>query len=189
MILGGAVLAGGASQRMGRPKAFIEVAGRPMVANVAAALTAAGARSVVVVGGDVAQIQSLQLQAEPDHFPGEGPLGGIVTALRFSQWADAVAVLCCDLVTPSTREIQRLIAELGDDDVAVPVVDRAPQWTHAVWSLRALPVLEAVFAAGERAPHNAVGDLSVRRVEVDPSNAAAYVDADSPSDLPHGSSS
>ena len=184
MTFAGAVLAGGASLRMGRPKAFIEIAGRPMVANVADALRAAGADPVMVVGGDSARIASLRLRAEPDLHPGEGPLGGIVTALRLSTTAEAVAVLSCDLVVPSACEIRRLADERGDDDVVVPVDEHRPQWTHAAWSLRALPALEAAFARGARAPRHAVSDLSVRRVEIDRSNAAAYVDADTTADLP-----
>ena len=184
MTFAGAVLAGGASLRMGRPKAFIEIAGRPMVTNVADALRAAGADPVMVVGGDSARIESLRLRAEPDLHPGEGPLGGIVTALRLSTTAEAVAVLSCDLVVPSACEIRRLADQRGDDDVVVPVVEHRPQWTHAVWSLRALPALEAAFARGARAPRHAVSDLSVRRVEIDRSNAAAYVDADTTADLP-----
>ena len=186
MILAGAVLAGGASRRMGRPKAFIEVEGRPMVARVARPLAAAGAEPVVVVGGDQAEVEALGLRFEADAFPGEGPLGGILTALGACHEADAVAVVACDLLAPSSHEIRLLTAEIDGGDVVVPVVADRPQWTHAIWSRRARTTLEAAFAAGERAPRNAVGDLSVRRVDIDAARAHAYADADTPDDLPGG---
>lgn len=184
VILAGVVLAGGASRRMGRPKAFIELAGHPMVANVADALSEAGAERVVVVGGDRHRIEALGLHAEPDQFPGEGPLGGIISALRVCGDADAVAVLSCDLLAPSSAEVRRLAAELSGHDVVVPVVDDRGQWTHTIWSPRAVHTLESAFAAGERAPRQAVGDLSVRRVVVDGERATVYADADTPDDLP-----
>lgn len=184
MTLAGAVLAGGASRRMGRPKAFIELAGQSMVTGVANALTEAGAEPVVVVGGDREALEELGLRSEPDRFPGEGPLGGIITALRVCGGADAVAVLSCDLLAPSTVEIQWLAADLGDHDAAVPVVDDRAQWTHAVWSPRAVTSLESAFAAGERAPRKAVGGLSVRHVVIPGERATAYADADTPDDLP-----
>ncbi|TML12241.1 MAG: hypothetical protein E6G39_12150 [Actinobacteria bacterium] len=77
----GAVLAGGSSSRMGRDKALIEVAGEPLVQRVARALTAAGAERVVVIGGDRRRIEALGLEVVADRFPGEGPLGGVLTAM------------------------------------------------------------------------------------------------------------
>ena len=171
---------------MGRPKAFIEVEGRPMVARVAGALAAAGAEPVVIVGGDRDEIEALGLPFAADGFPGEGPLGGILSALDACHEADAVAVVACDLLAPSSHEIRLLAAELGAGDVVVPVVAGRPQWTHAIWARRARTTLEAAFAAGERAPRNAVGDLSVRRVDIDAARAHAYADADTPDALPGG---
>ena len=184
MSLAGAVLAGGASRRMGRAKAFIEVDGRPMVRRVADALTAAGADPVVVIGGDAPRLDALGLAVVADRHPGEGPLGGIITALTAADGADAVAVLACDLVAASPVEVQRLAATLPGHDVAVPVVDGRRQWAHAVWSPAALPALEAAFATGERAPRRAVSDLVVVDVAVD--DPRAYADADTPDDLPPG---
>ena len=77
----GAVLAGGASSRMGADKAFIAVGGVPMVLRAVTALRAAGADPVAVVGGDGPRLQGLGLSYISDRYPGEGPLGGIITAL------------------------------------------------------------------------------------------------------------
>ena len=110
--------------------------------------------------------------------------GGIVSALHACPEADAVAVLSCDLVAPSSAEIQRLLTGLGGHDVVVPVVHDRPQWTHAIWSRRAVKTLERAFIAGDRAPRDAVGELSVRRVAVDDAASTAYADADTPDDLP-----
>ena len=66
---------------MGAPKARVEVDGVPMALRVAAALRAAGASEVVLVGGDPAWSAVLGLRQVPDRWPGEGPLGGLATAL------------------------------------------------------------------------------------------------------------
>jgi molybdopterin-guanine dinucleotide biosynthesis protein A len=87
----GAVLMGGASRRMGRDKALVEVDGLPMASRVAAALTAAGCRSAVAVGGDAAVHARLGLSSVPDRWPGEGPLGAIVTVLGLLDGLDADA--------------------------------------------------------------------------------------------------
>ena len=49
-MLVGVVLTGGASRRMGRTKALVEIDGVPMAARVAAALAGAGCESVVLLG-------------------------------------------------------------------------------------------------------------------------------------------
>ena len=74
--MGGAVLAGGSSRRMGRDKAFLKVDGTPLVSSVAGVLDAVVDAGVVVVGGDVDGIRNLGLRNVPDLHPGHGPLGG-----------------------------------------------------------------------------------------------------------------
>ena len=96
----GAVLAGGASSRMGRPKALIEIDGRTLLDRAVGALTAAAIDPVIVVGGDQAAIEAAGHRFVPDEYPGEGPLGGIISALGAVD-TDLVVVLACDLLAAS----------------------------------------------------------------------------------------
>lgn len=179
--LGGAVLAGGQSRRMGTDKALISTEGVTLVERAVAALTEAGADPVVVVGGNRAAISSLGLVIVDDHWPGEGPLGGIITALR-SVATELVAVLSCDLTEASSIAVGSVVGALGSADVAVPVVEGRSQWMHAVWRRSTLPVLEDAFAVGVRAPRAALGPLRVAQLlDGDP---CWFHDADRPEDLP-----
>lgn len=173
------VLTGGASRRMGRDKATLPVGGAPMGARVSAAARDAGAAETVCVGLAVPGEAHLT-----DDHPGSGPLGGLLTALR---WAGGrpVVVLGCDLVDPSPAAIGRAVARLlavDAADVAVPVARGREQWLHAAWAPSALAPLEAAFAAGERAVHRAVAGLVVHRY--DEHDIEALADADTPEDLP-----
>lgn len=206
----GAVLAGGASTRMGSDKAFIEVDGVPMVARAAAALTAAGVTGVLVVGGDGARVGELGLPAVEDRHPGAGPLGGVITALgclesphlfdctespHLFDCADveAVVTLPCDVIEPDVAAVRRVIDRLGDPsgdpagpaggpDLVVPLGSGAPQWTHAAWRRRCLPTLSEAFARGVRALKDAAGLLCT--VEVEIPGVGWFEDADRPEDLP-----
>ena len=80
----GAVLCGGASRRMGVDKAAVEVDGTPMARRVGDVLAAAGCSPVIAIGGDPTALGHLGLDVVDDGFPGQGPLGGILTAL--SRW-------------------------------------------------------------------------------------------------------
>ena len=177
----GAVLAGGASRRMGTDKAFVEIDDLTLLQRVAAALCDAGAASVVVVGGDASRVTDLGMAYVADTWPSQGPLGGIITALR-STSAETVAVLSCDLTRPCAAAVNALRDDLGRADVSVPVSEGQAEWLHAVWRRSALDALERSFAAGVRAPRHAVDELLVSWfTDGDP---AWFHDADYPHDLP-----
>lgn len=186
----GAVLCGGASRRMGRDKATLVLDGRALAVRVADELRAAGALGVEAVGGDAAALIGAGLAHRPDRWPGEGPLGGIVTALAATDGAEGAAdllvVTSCDLVTPDRRAFLGVAAALAEAgaDVAVPVVAGRHQWLHAAWHRRVAGVLGDVFAAGERSVAGAV--LGLRVVTVAGLPPAALRDADRPGDLPSG---
>ena len=183
----GAVLAGGASSRMGADKALIAVGGVPMVLRAVNALRAAGADPVVVVS-DGPRLRGLGLSHVADRYPGEGPLGGIITALRAAD-APLVMILSCDLTEPSPEAVAAVMdcaAAVERADVAVPVVGGRRQWLHAAWRPACLPALEAAFARGARGPSQAASDLAVATVPAPEGGwpSGAFHDADRPADLP-----
>ena len=164
----GAVLTGGASRRMGRDKALLRVGSRPPLAEVARrALEEAGAAEVLAVGGDAGALSALGLRPVPDEHPGEGPLGGLLTALDAAT-TDEVVVLTCDLPDVDGPAVAALLAGLRADpavDVALPHVDGRDLPLTAAWrATRARRVLRAAFDAGERAPRRVLDRLTVRRV-------------------------
>jgi molybdenum cofactor guanylyltransferase len=181
----GAVLAGGRSSRMGRDKAFVELDGRPLAAAVLDALREVGAAPVVAVGGDLASLTRLGFDdGVPDLHPGEGPLGGILTALE-AVVADVVVVLGCDMPWVTAEALRELVAALDADplaDVAVAQSDR-PEPLFAAWRRAPCrPILRQAFAEGVRAQHRALGRFVVRPVVVrDP---AVLRSANRPGDLP-----
>jgi molybdenum cofactor guanylyltransferase len=181
----GYVLCGGASRRMGRDKALVPVDGVAMARRVADALTAAGADRVVAVGGDAAALRRLGLASRPDRWPGEGPLGGLVTALGEAGdgTAPVAVVLSCDLTGPDPDAIARTARAraMHDSDAVVPVVDGRQQWLHGAWHRRAAGILCDVFEAGERSVAGAA--LSLRITTVHDLAAEAVHDADRPADL------
>ena len=183
MSFTGAVLAGGASSRMGTDKALLDVDGRPLVVAAVEALAAAGADAVLVVGGDRDALVDLGLDARPDDHPGEGPLGGILTALRLAG-DGVVMVLACDMPAVDGASVAAIVSALAaapGADVAVPVVNGRRQLLTAAYRHRGRPVLERAYETGERAPRRAVDGLEV--VEVHGLDPHLLGDVDRPDDL------
>lgn len=184
----GAVLTGGSSTRMGRDKTLIPLDGSVLAARAVVALRAAGIGAVRCIGGDGDGLTAAGLAWLPDLWPGEGPLGGILTAFDVlvgpaGERADVVVVLAGDLAAPSPDAIRAIVDALGPgDDLAVAVLDDRPQWLHAAWRPdRVAPTLRAAFDAGERSIHRAAASLALRPVEgID---GSALRDIDTPEDL------
>ncbi len=79
MTLGGVILAGGRSSRMGTDKALIDWDGVPLVRHVYDAVKAATGGPVVVVK---APGQSLPVEAVEDPYPHGGPVVGLAAGLK-----------------------------------------------------------------------------------------------------------
>jgi molybdopterin-guanine dinucleotide biosynthesis protein A len=161
----GAVLTGGASSRMGRDKALLEVGGRPMAAIAASALRDAGAVDVVSVGGDRAGLEALGLRWMADAHPGEGPLGAIITALEATT-TDLVAVLACDLPAVTAAAVRQIVDGVEGDGAIAQAGGRVHPLLAAYRRSCLLP-LRTAFDAGVRKVRTALDGLTVVEVALD----------------------
>lgn len=172
----GVVLAGGGSRRMGRTKALVEVDGIPMARRVADALIGGGCARVVIVGGRQDELGILDLPVMPDEHPGEGPLGGVLTALALlpstpgAVGRGSVFVAPCDLPFLSASVVRSMNERAGFDERADAIVARGDRLEPAlaIWRESARATVGADFEAGERALHRALRSLTVVEVPVDP---------------------
>jgi len=168
----GALLVGGASQRMGRDKAHVPLAGEAVATRLARRL-ATLCEDVLLVGGD-----------PPADAPGrrvpdiEGPrcaLRGLASALAAAR-AERVLVLATDLPFVSEALLLALVA-WPEADVVLPRDPGGPQPLCAVY--RREPALRAAsrrLAAGERlALHELLAELEVRTL---PQDVLAALDPD-----------
>lgn len=182
----GIVLTGGSSSRMGRDKSLLTLNGAALATHVARALRDAGADEVLAVGGDLDRLRSLGSfdRVLPDLHPGEGPLGGLITAFEEAN-GRVMVVLACDTpaITPETP--LRLLDALGTHPqaaVAVAIRNGRRQPLTAAWRPeRCIEVLRSAFAAGERAPRSMFDAIVTHDVEDIP--ASGIDDVDRPIDL------
>lgn len=170
------VLTGGRSRRMGRDKAMLEIDGVPMVDRVITVLRRAGAVEVATLGGAARGRADRHLA---DRHPGEGPLGGVITALAEFP-ARTVVVVACDLAWLDEASVAAVVRAGADADVALARTDRLESLLGA-WKSTALSVLEAEFVSGERSIRNALGALRVVEVPVSPE---AVRNVNRPEDVP-----
>lgn len=168
---------------MGADKALVPFLGVPMAVCVATALRGAGCEQVVAVGGDAEGLRRLGFEAVPDLHPGEGPLGGVLSALaRFPQ-ADAVVVVACDLPLLTAATVEALVAALRGAPLAaaaVAVTDRI-QPLCVAWRPAASAGLEDELLRGERRLASVLARSTTVHVSV---NRQDLANVNTPSDLP-----
>ncbi len=143
---------------MGRDKALLPFRGGSLAGAVGRAVEQA-AGSVTVVG----RTELLDLPTIPDLYPGEGPLGGILTALRHSR-AEWNLVVACDLPEVTGEFLASLLdrAEACGCDALVPHGPSGhPEPLCAVYRSTARSAIERHFADGVRKVTAALDGLRV----------------------------
>jgi len=125
MRLGGIVLCGGESSRMGRPKAWLPIGPHLMLPWVVSRVQEAVGPIVVVAGlGQEVPPLPETVRVIRDRETGQGPLQGIEAGLAaLTGMCDAAYVSSCDVPYLKPTFIVRMATLLGENDIAVPFVE------------------------------------------------------------------
>jgi len=157
MTAGGIVLCGGRSSRMGRPKAWLPVAGEMMLPRVVRLLSEVVSPIVVVAAADqdlppLAADVILTRDREPDL----GPLQGLAAGLAaLPAGVEAAFISGCDVPLLRPAFVRRMIDLLDKAVGCVPEVDGRMHPLAAVYRREALPAAEQLLRAGA----SRLGDL------------------------------
>jgi molybdenum cofactor guanylyltransferase len=153
--LGGLVLAGGRSTRMGEPKGALEWHGSTLLRHVAGLVARAVSGPVVVVRAPGQTLLPLPSWAEvvDDAEEGQGPLQGIAAGLAALDRCTAVFVSSSDCPFLHPVFVDRMFRALDDDqDAVLPYADGHPQPLAAVYRPSLRPDAEALLAGEEASP-------------------------------------
>jgi molybdenum cofactor guanylyltransferase len=169
--VGGFVLAGGASLRMGRDKALLELGGVAMIVRAVRLLEQLVDSPVVIASPS--RFDGLGLRVVADDEPGLGPLGGIATALRVSahSWNLIVA---CDLPYLTTEWLSFLIQRAAKSpvDAVLPQSGSGVEPLCAMYHKRALPAVTSALAHGVRKITDGIAGLAI--LSLAPSESKAF---------------
>jgi molybdenum cofactor guanylyltransferase len=169
-LMHGVLLTGGASSRMGEPKAAIEFDGLSLARRAADALRAV-TDDAVVVGPPFDS--GLRSAADPM----QGPLVAFVCGADAFATDEPTFLVACDMPFVSASMLASL--DLGLHDGVIPVVGGRNQPSVSLYAPRAIDVARHLAADGVRRWSTWLEQLDVRRVEVDD----LFADVDTPDDL------
>lgn len=158
----GLVLAGGASRRMGRDKAFLELDGRPLI-RVVIERVAEVCAEVLVVAGDAQRYAGQGAPVVEDRFRGVGVLAGLHAGLQAASHDLALAV-ACDMPLLNSDLLRAFVGWAEGFDVVVLQEARGPEPLHAVYRRTCLPPLEEAIRVGDRRIISFFSKMKVRYV-------------------------
>jgi molybdopterin-guanine dinucleotide biosynthesis protein A len=178
-VIPGILLTGGASSRMGRDKATMEVDGEALGVRAARVLQAV-CDPVIEVGPGVTSLRAIR--EDP---PGAGPLAALLAGAAALDTHGPVLLLACDLPF-MTAELLHALANWPGDGTVVPVVDGRLQYACARYGPAALDEALASFRSGGRALQSAADSDCEYLNESNWAKFATektFVDVDTPDDL------
>lgn len=167
MTIGGIVLCGGKSTRMGVPKATLPFGPETMLQRVVRLLGTVVSPILVVA----AREQSLpalpaDVHIARDEREAKGPLEGIRAGLSaLSPSIDAAYITSCDVPLLVPAFVDRMIELMGDHDVAVMEIDGFTHPLSAIYRRDTLPRVEALLAGDRLRPLFLFEQVRTRRVK------------------------
>jgi len=154
----GYVLAGGASSRFGRDKALVRFGAAPLLLQVVQLAQTCASGVAVVAAVQKYLDLGARLEIIEDQWPGEGPLGGIITALQHTAATDRSVewnlILGCDMPFLTAEWLAFLVDHVRDGDKEIQVIlphsAQGPEPLCACYRTSAADALKNVFDRGVR---------------------------------------
>ena len=168
----GVILVGGKSRRMGRDKAFLDVAGKPLFERVLEVFRKSFDR-IVLVGDREERFAAYSLPVLPDIYPGSS-LGGLYTGLYHAA-TEHVFVSSCDLPFPNADILRHLCSLKDGFDAVVPSTKYGYEPLFALYAKSCLGPIRELLDSGDFCAYAWYPQVRVRYV---PYEELAHLDRD-----------
>jgi molybdenum cofactor guanylyltransferase len=167
MNVGGIVLCGGRSSRMGSSKADLPFGPETMLQRVVRLLGMVVAPIVAVAAREqVLPLLPKDIIVTRDEREQRGPLEGLRAGLRaLPDSVDAAYVTSCDVPLLMPGFVTRMFELLENYDIAVMEIDGFPHPLSAVYRRKVLPDVEALLAQDKLRPVFLFDAVKTRRVQ------------------------
>ena len=169
MDTGCIVLAGGSGLRLGQKKALETVGKRSLLERVLCRLSFLDSDILLVTTKELPYpwlSDYPRLRVVSDIYPGNGPLGGIYTGLRFTG-SDYSLVVACDMPFLNQGLLRYMIELSAGFDLVVPRVGELVEPLHGVYSKACLAPIECLLEQGSLGVRELFGMVRVRYAEAD----------------------
>jgi molybdopterin-guanine dinucleotide biosynthesis protein A len=144
----GIILAGGENKRMGVDKAFLKVAGMPMIEHVLLALGSV-VHQIIIVTNSPERYGGYDVKVVSDRLDRRGPLTGIYSGLFVSD-SEYNIVVACDMPFLNAGLLSYMLEQAQGYEAVVPLRGEQTEPLHAVYSKKLLSVMEKQIGEDDR---------------------------------------
>ena len=181
--IGGIILAGGKSSRMGEDKAFVEYKGS-MLIEYSLQLTKYFC-DFIIISANSNNYKGFGYPVVADEFEACGPVGGIYSALKKAE-SDWNLLISCDTPFVSKALVERLIQNIGNYDCIVPAYGDWNEPLVALYNKSALNKIKSSILKKEYKLKFLIKNLQTKYVDVSDlvnENPNIFKNFNSPNDL------
>jgi molybdopterin-guanine dinucleotide biosynthesis protein A len=180
----GVILAGGEGRRMGADKAFVPLAGRPLIAHMLDRLEPQVDRVLISANGDAGRFVGFGCPVVADDSP-QGPLSGVLAALTVAAAQGATHLVSTPVDTPFLPGdlVPQLLlaAESSAEGLALASDATGDHPAAALWPVGIVAALAAFLAGGDaKVTRFTEAHHAARAVFPDP---RAFLNLNTPEDL------
>ncbi|HYA87982.1 MAG TPA: molybdenum cofactor guanylyltransferase [Nitrospirota bacterium] len=158
----GIVLSGGENRRMGTDKAFLKIAGIPLIEHVLSSLKSVF-HDLIIVTNAPDQYAAYRVNVVTDAFEMRGPLTGIYSGLMRSS-TEYNFIVACDMPYLNPTLISYMAGLAEGHDIVIPSIDGLLEPLHAVYRKRLIPLMEEQIKHDRRRIRELFGQVQVRYV-------------------------
>lgn len=184
--IAGLVLIGGQSERMGHPKALVELAGVPLWKRAVASLVPF-VKEVILLGDVTGFDPPTSFRQMADDPAGIGPLGGLVVGLERSGYSHYL-LMAVDYPLVPAEFLQALCDRAGTFDAVCGSNDGIVEPLIAYYHASCAPVIRQMLQENDTRTHRLIGRVKnlvipeSEMLKIDPAKTA-YFNVNTPSDL------
>ena len=163
------IMAGGDSTRMKTDKSRLPVGDRTLIEHVVAQIAPHFDQVLISAKTDDA-FQFPNVEIVPDEVPGQGPLRGIVSAMKRSRHT-LNFIQACDIPNTDLALVRKMLRHIGNCHAITP---RNPSGRceplYTVYHISVLPIMEAMLARGQKSVHKVFDQCRARYVDLPEEN-------------------
>lgn len=186
MKLSAVILAGGASRRMGRDKAWLEVDGQSLLARAVATVRELNVEAVFISGQEVEDYSALGCPVLFDREPGFGPLGGIERGLDATA-SPLLLVLAVDLPQMTAAFLRKMASHCDTLTGVVPRLNGEWEPLAAIYPRRCHAFASEAIIHSRRAARDfaaaCLRERAVRTLAVARADAICFQNWNTPADV------
>ncbi len=165
-VWGVAILCGGRSRRMGRPKPCLPWGNTTLLDHVASRLAPCSPTPVILVAAPAQELPPVRVPVEVvrDRREAQGPLQGIAEALAAADrlGCQGVYITSCDVPGVRAEFVQLVLQQLEQVDAAVPQALGHTQVLAAAYATSLAPLAQRLLEQGKRKPRDLLERIRVR---------------------------